>query len=280
MAHEYLAGTVGERLRDLLQEKKMTQEELAAKVGISTSTMTRIIKDGKDISHPVLLKLSKALGVSVDFLLCNTNVPYRTNFDIEELGLTPAAAAKLYSGELDPHIVSQLLENKYFPRLVEEIRCFVDGTNSAGFATYNQVLNINQKLLQHQGKTKPHEKAAAKAAMQELKDRMVPPVVPEMTMIRTAFELVLNDLRRQADEHAKGCAKLTGDIMTDMIQKLEKRKGTLDIKQITINDLSDAIVEQVDVADMDAEQKEKFRSSMLELFSNMVAATGQQTKKR
>lgn len=84
---------------------------------------------------------------------------YRTNYDNEELGLTAAAAAKLYTGELDPHIVSRLLENPCFPQLVEQLRAFVDGTESVALGTYRQTLSITARLLQKQGKTYPWNKA-------------------------------------------------------------------------------------------------------------------------
>lgn len=268
MAHEYMPGTIGERIHDLLVEKKMTQAELAEKAGVSPSTITRIM-GGADIQHPVLLKFSKALGVSVDFLLGNTNVPYRTNFDIDELGLTPAAAAKLYTGELDPHIVSQLLENPQFPRLVEQIRAFVDGTNSAAIESYNQVMRITGKLLQRQCKVMPHDKTNAQKALQDVKDHMIPAAVPDMTMIRTAFELLLNDLKKQADEHVKTQAKLTSDIMQDMIRRLDKRHSKPDLRQYTVNEIVESIVEQVDTMDMSDEKKTETREHLLAVFKSV-----------
>lgn len=269
MAHEYMPGTVGERIHDLLVEKKMTQAELAAKAGVSPSTITRIM-GGADIQHPVLMKFSKALGVSVDFLLGNTNVPYRTNFDIDELGLTPEAAAKLYTGEPDPHVVSQLLENPQFPRLVEQIRAFVDGTNSAALETYNQVMKVTGKLLQRQGKIMPHDKTNAQKALQDVKDHMIPAAVPDMTMIRTTFELLLNDLKKQADEHVQSQAKLTNDIMQDMIRRLDKRHNKADLRQYTMYDIVDAIVEQVDTLDMDEQKKNETREHLLAVFKTVA----------
>lgn len=104
----------------------------------------------------------------------------RTNYDIEELGLTAAAAAKLYTGELDPHIVSRLLENPCFPQLVEQLRAFVDGTESVALGTYRQTLSITARLLQKQGKTNPRDKAAAKLAMKDLRSHMIPPILPDI----------------------------------------------------------------------------------------------------
>ena len=43
MAHTYFGGTIGERIHDLLVEKKMTQATLAERVGVSAATMTRYV---------------------------------------------------------------------------------------------------------------------------------------------------------------------------------------------------------------------------------------------
>ena len=113
--HEYFQGTVGERIQDLLREKKMTQAVLAQRTQISKATLNRYITDENSrIPHDALLQIARVLGVSTDFLLGATDIPYRTNYDIEELGLTAAAAAKLYTGELNPHmaVVCHLLKRK------------------------------------------------------------------------------------------------------------------------------------------------------------------------
>lgn len=230
----YFQGTVGERIQDLLREKKLTRAALAERAGISKATLSRYITDPDSrIPHDVLLKIAKCFGVSTDFLLGATDVPYRTNYDIEELGLTAAAAAKLYTGEPDPHIVGQLLENPYFPQLVEQLRAFVDGTESAALGTYRQTLSITGRLLQKQGKTNPRDRVAAKLALKDLRSHMIPPMLPDMVMIRAAFEALLTDLMRQADAHVKEQTKLTGEIMENMIRHLEKRQNSFDLKQMS-----------------------------------------------
>ena len=93
-------------------------------------------------------------------------------------------------------------------------------------------------------------------------------MLPDMVMIRAAFEALLSDLMRQADAHVKEQTKLTGDIMENMIRHLEKRQNTFDLKQITIDDLTDAIVETVEEAEYPADQREKLRKQLTEMFRN------------
>ena len=172
--HEYFQGTVGERIQDLLREKKMTQAVLAQRTQISKATLNRYITDENSrIPHDALLQIARVLGVSTDFLLGATDIPYRTNYDIEELGLTAAAAAKLYTGELNPHIVSQLLENPYFAQMVSEIAAFMEGTESTATATYNGMMKVASKVMYLQGKKHLEDREAAKAALQDMKNHVI-----------------------------------------------------------------------------------------------------------
>ena len=101
--HEYFQGTVGERIQDLLREKKMTQAVLAQRTQISKATLNRYITDENSrIPHDALLQIARALDVSTDFLLGATDIPYRTNYDIDELGLTAAACCQALHRRAEP----------------------------------------------------------------------------------------------------------------------------------------------------------------------------------
>lgn len=118
-------------------------------------------------------------------------------------------------------------------KLVEQLRAFVDGTESAALGTYRQTLSITGRLLQKQGKTNPRDRTAAKLALKDLRSHMIPPMLPDMVMIRAAFEALLTDLKRQADAHVKEQTKLTGEIMENMIRHLEKRQNSSDLKRMS-----------------------------------------------
>lgn len=125
-------------------------------------------------------------------------------------------------------------------------------------------------MLQRQSKIMPHDKTNARNAIKDIKDHIVPPELPEMTMIRTAFEKVLLDLKRQGDEHVKAQTKLTSDMMDDMIHRLEKRHDKPDLRQYTVDDIVDAIVEQVNTMDMTDEKKTETREHLLAFFKTVA----------
>ena len=83
----------------MLKEKKMTQAQLADALGLSESTINRYINGQTEkISTETIIAMANLFNVSTDFLLGLTNIPYKTNFDIERLGLTEKAGMKLLSG--------------------------------------------------------------------------------------------------------------------------------------------------------------------------------------
>lgn len=59
----------GERLKELRLQKKMSQTELADLVGLRYAHISRYENGGSMPSAEMLMKLSKALAVSVDYLL-------------------------------------------------------------------------------------------------------------------------------------------------------------------------------------------------------------------
>lgn len=93
MEHKYLSGNIRERLQDLMKERKITQSELAAKIGMDVSTLSRFISNatGK-LGDENIKKIAKEFEVSTDFLLGVTDIPDRMNYDIAELGLSVQAA--------------------------------------------------------------------------------------------------------------------------------------------------------------------------------------------
>ena len=58
---------MGYRVKEMREEKRMTQEELAAASGVSRGTIVAIESgEAKDVLVSTLLKLADAMGVSVN----------------------------------------------------------------------------------------------------------------------------------------------------------------------------------------------------------------------
>ena len=63
------AVTMGKRIRLLRKQMNLTQEELAAQVGVSLSFMGHIERGTRQPSLEHLVRISQVLSVSLDFLL-------------------------------------------------------------------------------------------------------------------------------------------------------------------------------------------------------------------
>ena len=127
MERKYLSGNIRERLQDLMKERKITQSELAAKIGMDVSTLSRFISNatGK-LGDENIKKIAKEFEVSTDFLLGVTDIPDRMNYDIAELGLSVQAAKNLYTGKVNAEVVNRLLENKNFAAMTNMIAHYFD----------------------------------------------------------------------------------------------------------------------------------------------------------
>ena len=145
---EYLPGTIGQRLTELREQRGLTKEELAERVGVSTSTLSRL-ENGQiqKFSDEVLTALVREFNVSADFLLGLTNIPDRKNYDIGELGLSALAARNLYTQRVNADVVNLMLEHPRFVALTAMIAQYFDDTLAAGIAAQNQNFASMSELL-------------------------------------------------------------------------------------------------------------------------------------
>ena len=63
------------RIRDLREDRDMTQKEIAAKLNCSQQVYSNYELGQRDIPTDILIKLSKLYGVSVDYILGISDYP-------------------------------------------------------------------------------------------------------------------------------------------------------------------------------------------------------------
>lgn len=61
--------TTGDRIREIREKKKMTQEQLAKVAGLSKGFLSEIESNNKNVSSQNLLRIANALEASLDYLL-------------------------------------------------------------------------------------------------------------------------------------------------------------------------------------------------------------------
>lgn len=62
-------SSVGERIREVRSEQRMTQEELAERTGISKGFLSDVENGKRGIGSDYLLRIANALGASLDYLM-------------------------------------------------------------------------------------------------------------------------------------------------------------------------------------------------------------------
>ena len=67
------------RLRDLREDHDLSQKELASIIGMSQTGYSKYETGENDIPTIILIKLSRFYGVSIDYLLGETNEKQRYN---------------------------------------------------------------------------------------------------------------------------------------------------------------------------------------------------------
>lgn len=133
MEQTWLPGKIRDRIRDLMKERGLTQAELALRIGAAESTLSRFLSGKTDkLGDESIIRLARTFDVSTDFLLGESDVPDRVNYDISELGLSVQAARNLYTKKVDPRVVNRLLESPKFAETTYQIASFLSDELASG----------------------------------------------------------------------------------------------------------------------------------------------------
>ncbi len=114
-----------------------------------------------------MLKIARLFNVSTDFLLGETNIPDRKNYDIAELGLSVEAAKNLYTGRVNAEVINLLLENTRFAELTYRIAQYFDDTFASGIAAQNAMLTTLSTRLRTKVETRKQPKPQRTSAFGE-----------------------------------------------------------------------------------------------------------------
>ena len=69
-----MADTFNERLALLLQQKNMTQKDLAARAGVTEAAMSHYLKGDRTPRASVITRIAGVLGTTVDYLMNGNEV--------------------------------------------------------------------------------------------------------------------------------------------------------------------------------------------------------------
>ena len=242
MGQVYLSADSRTRIQDLIKDKKITQAKLAEMSGVSESIISRYLQGKtKNLGDGNIIKLAKALQVSTDFLLGETNIPDRKNFDIDELGLSAKTARLLYTGKVDVTILNQVIEHPRFPLLLQYLARYQNETIRTGIKSMNQFLTFSDSLLQEHGKVHPEDSAAKTAGSNILSIRTSD---TDIFIIQNIFMQIVRDIKKanSTNENAELQKVITTEAMKNLRLNMQKGSESLNLRNITENDMAEHIV--------------------------------------
>ena len=269
MVHEYLPGDTRERIQDLLKEKDMTQEQLAKAIDISVSTLNRYISGQTDkLSTENVIAIAKVFGVTTDFLLGLTNIPYHTNYDIEALGLSADAAKNLLTQQFDMATLNVLLNHSDFITLVRQLSKLRDGTLADSMVMTNTMLSTVGSWLKECAKENPDDRFAMKKVLQDMKDIRFPSYHVDTSPIEATFRHLIADFENGAKECIKETEKFNSAIMQKTISNLKTQMNDpMKLRGITPEMIVDSVLGSADLSIFNEEFKGELRKEMLPLFT-------------
>ena len=236
----FLPAAVRDRIWDLLKERKVTQAELAARIGCSESSLSRFISGKTDkLGDENIIRIARAFDVSTDFLLGVTTVPDRKNYEIGELGLSAQAARNLYTGKANAQVVNYLLESPRFLELTHTLEQYFNDTLAAGYAAQNQLYTTLSGLMRKTVKTN----AAARAA-NEINRLKTPVYQADLSTIENQFMLAVKEVKKEIGNDFAAMQSMTAEQAKRMFTEVAKVQDMTN-PTITPEQVSDLIIGSV-----------------------------------
>ena len=136
-----LYGTLAERVRDLRRADNLTMEQLADKIGINKSTISRI-ENGDPVMSDIALAISNHFGVSMDYLFGLSDDRTTVNYDLKSLGISPAVAEKFRNIDFDSLKGRESLINHFVKSVIvndDKIIVTLNYNNKEGIFSFDEI---------------------------------------------------------------------------------------------------------------------------------------------
>ena len=93
--YEENENTIGYRIAELRKDRGLSQKEVADRIHVSSSQISRIESGNTvDVNNDILISLAQLFHVSTDYLLGLTKIQEPRNYDISQLQLSEKAVKK------------------------------------------------------------------------------------------------------------------------------------------------------------------------------------------
>ena len=266
MADTYLPADVRKRIIDVMRERKLTQRELALRIDVNESTISRFLSGKTEkLSEESVIRIARVFNVSTDFILGTTVIPDKKNYDISELGLSVEAAKNLYTGKVNNDVVNRLLENPRFATVTYMIAQYMDDTLAGGYAAQNQMYATLSSMLLGINKT-----SAAVQAARTANAMKVPAYQADQTTIQNTFMTVVKEIKKEAGSDLVAAKAISKETTERMFTELTKGQDT-PVPTITPEAVADAVTGSVSGMDyVNQEALLNFNQSLVDLLKTTL----------
>ena len=140
--------TIQEKLKDLRVENGLSLEQLADVTGISKSALSAYeVDESREISSYNLWILAKYYNVTSDYLLGLTETRQPSPLSTDSLRISDDAIKVLQDGKYNPLLLSEILTNDNFLRLMVDAEIYVDGNVTTQFHTLNKMVDAERMIF-------------------------------------------------------------------------------------------------------------------------------------
>lgn len=274
MENAFLPGTVRDRIADLMKYHKVSQTDLALKIGCGDSLISRFLTGKTDkIGDENIIRIARVFNVSTDFLLGVTNVPDRKNYEIDELGLSAQAARNLYTGKVNTQVVNRLLESPRFAELTYILEQYFDGTLAAGYAAQNQLYATLSSLTR---KTKKSD--AANQTAKKILQMRTPVYQADLATIENQFMLAVKEVKKEIGNDYAAAQALTAAAAERMFAELTKGQD-IENPTVTPEQVTELIIGSVSGMDgVDQEALDKLGQALTGFMQTTLEQAAAQEK--
>lgn len=253
MDQVFLPGTIRDRIKDLMKSKKTKQAELAVRIGMAESTLSRFLRGDTDkLGNENIIRIARVFNVSTDFLLGEVDVPDRVNYDISELGLSVQAARNLYTHKVNPQVVNALLENPEFSNTTNLFSRYLDDELAKGFAAQNQLYATIAGML-----------GSVPDAVEEVKNLQVPIYQFDLTAIQRSFMSAVQAVKKEVGNGRQLTSRAVKEIYAELTKEQKKPN-----RKITVDQVAEAVARSV--SDLPGIDKESVKQMFLALTGTVT----------
>lgn len=265
----FLPGNIGQRIKELREQRDINQEKLAEILNINKATLSRIERgETKTVGSDILMTLAEYFNVSVDFLVGFTCVPDPKNYSIEALGLSSDGAKAMISRKVHMDIVNRLLENPEFCQLTYTMHYALEPNRMAGISSANNMLVFGDSLMVGVMNQSVKGNQELLALSRRLGAEMIDPNTIGNYKMEDEFRKIITQLRRDIRREKPVSVPLTREFLEEADQELLQRAGGVR-ENVNPRMVAEIICEKMLVDRIcTAEQKERFIAVFADILSN------------